>query len=75
MLERLRDMSEQCGGLPGFLIFHSFGTGSGFTSLLMERLVMEFGKKTSNLEFSVYTALQVSPSVVEPYNSVLLYFV
>lgn len=44
----------------GFLVFHSFGggTGSGFTSLLMERLSVDYGKK-SKLEFSVYPAPQV----------------
>jgi Tubulin/FtsZ family, GTPase domain len=49
-----------CSGLQGFLIFHSFGggTGSGFTSLLMERLSVDYGKK-SKLEFSVYPAPQV----------------
>ncbi|KAJ8320582.1 hypothetical protein KUTeg_002169 [Tegillarca granosa] len=56
----------------GFLIFHSFGggTGSGFTSLLMERLSVDYGKK-SKLEFSIYPAPQVSTAVVEPYNSIL----
>uniref|UniRef100_A0A8C0IU77 Tubulin alpha chain n=1 Tax=Chelonoidis abingdonii TaxID=106734 RepID=A0A8C0IU77_CHEAB len=64
--------ADQCSGLQGFLVFHSFGggTGSGFTSLLMERLSVEFGKK-SKLEFSVYPAPQVSTAVVEPYNSIL----
>ncbi|KIH55341.1 hypothetical protein ANCDUO_14502 [Ancylostoma duodenale] len=43
----------------GFLVFHSFGggTGSGFTSLLMERLSVDYGKK-AKLEFSVYPAPQ-----------------
>ncbi|VDK44837.1 unnamed protein product, partial [Cylicostephanus goldi] len=58
----------------GFLVFHSFGggTGSGFTSLLMERLSVDYGKK-AKLEFSVYPAPQasVSTAVVEPYNSIL----
>uniref|UniRef100_A0A8C5XKL2 Tubulin alpha chain n=1 Tax=Microcebus murinus TaxID=30608 RepID=A0A8C5XKL2_MICMU len=56
----------------GFLIFHSFGggTGSGFTSLLMERLSVDYGKK-SKLEFAIYPAPQVSTAVVEPYNSIL----
>merc|ERR1712157_673476 len=60
------------GGLQGFLIFHSFGggTGSGFASLLMERLSVDYGKK-SKLEFAIYPAPQVSTSVVEPYNTVL----
>lgn len=42
-------------------MFHSFGggTGSGFTSLLMEKLSDEFGKK-SKLEFAIYPAPQVS---------------
>jgi hypothetical protein len=46
--------------LKGFLVFHSFGggTGSGFTSLLMERLSLEYGKK-SKLQFTVYPAPQV----------------
>ncbi|KAL1229891.1 Tubulin alpha chain [Trichinella pseudospiralis] len=59
-------------GLQGFLIFHSFGggTGSGFTSLLMERLSVDYGKK-SKLEFAIYPAPQVSTAVVEPYNSIL----
>uniref|UniRef100_A0A915PU66 Tubulin alpha chain n=1 Tax=Setaria digitata TaxID=48799 RepID=A0A915PU66_9BILA len=72
VLDRIRRLAENCGGLQGFLLFHSFGggTGSGFTSLLMERLTVDYGKK-SKLEFSVYPAPQVSTSVVEPYNSVL----
>lgn len=43
------------------MVFHSFGggTGSGFTSLLMERLSVDYGKK-SKLEFSIYPAPQVS---------------
>ncbi|XP_066989437.1 tubulin alpha-1 chain-like [Macrobrachium rosenbergii] len=71
-LERIRKQADQCSGLQGFLIFHSFGggTGSGFTSLLMEHLAIQYGKK-SKLEFAVYPAPQVATSVVEPYNAVL----
>uniref|UniRef100_UPI00358F4022 tubulin alpha chain, testis-specific-like n=1 Tax=Myxine glutinosa TaxID=7769 RepID=UPI00358F4022 len=70
--DRIRKQADQCTGLQGFLIFHSFGggTGSGFSSLLMERLSVDYGKK-SKLEFAVYPAPQVSTAVVEPYNSVL----
>uniref|UniRef100_A0A4X2KWH3 Tubulin alpha chain n=1 Tax=Vombatus ursinus TaxID=29139 RepID=A0A4X2KWH3_VOMUR len=55
VLDRIRKLSDQCTGLQGFLVFHSFGggTGSGFTSLLMERLSVDYGKK-SKLEFSIY---------------------
>uniref|UniRef100_A0A8C1WVV1 Tubulin alpha 1a n=1 Tax=Cyprinus carpio TaxID=7962 RepID=A0A8C1WVV1_CYPCA len=72
VLDRIRKLADQCTGLQGFLVFHSFGggTGSGFTSLLMERLSVDYGKK-SKLEFSIYPAPQVSTAVVEPYNSIL----
>ncbi|KAI7976435.1 hypothetical protein EIK77_003250 [Talaromyces pinophilus] len=58
--------------LPGFLIFHSFGggTGSGFGALLLERLATDYAKKCK-LEFSVYPSPRVSTAVVEPYNAVL----
>ena len=68
-LSKLRRILEQCEGLQGFLVFHSFGggTGSGFASLLMEKLSAEFGKK-AKLEFSIYPAPQISTAIVEPYN-------
>lgn len=72
VIDKVRKQSENCSGLQGFLIFHSFGggTGSGFTALLMERLSLDYGKK-SKLEFAVYPAPQISSAVVEPYNSIL----
>jgi len=72
VLDRIRKLADQCAGLQGFLIFHSFGggTGSGFSSLLMERLSVDYGKK-SKLQFSVYPAPQISTAVVEPYNTIL----
>ena len=56
----------------GFVIFHSFGggTGSGFASLLMERLSIDYGKK-SKLAFSIYPAPQIATAIVEPYNAIL----
>ena len=88
-MSRIRKLSDSCSGLQGFLVFHSFGggTGSGFTSLLMERLSVDYGKK-SKLEFTIYPAPTIStgwlsctynnphtkafpPAVVEPYNSIL----
>ena len=65
-------MADQANGLQGFLVFHSFGggTGSGFGSLLLERLSVDYGKK-SKLGFSIYPAPQVSTAIVEPYNAVL----
>ncbi|KAI9831068.1 MAG: alpha-tubulin [Phylliscum demangeonii] len=72
VMENVRRVADGCSGLQGFLVFHSFGggTGSGFGALLMERLSAEYGKKCK-LEFCVYPAPQVATSVVEPYNSIL----
>ncbi len=72
VMDKLRRLADNCSGLQGFFVFHSFGggTGSGFGALLMERLSTDYGKK-SKLEFCVYPAPQLSSSVVEPYNSVL----
>ncbi|KAI3981458.1 hypothetical protein MKX01_007385 [Papaver californicum] len=60
------------GHYTRFLVFHAVGggTGSGLGSLLLERLSVDYGKK-SKLGFTVYPSPQVSTSVVEPYNSVL----
>jgi len=71
-LDRIRKLADQCSGLQGFLIFHSVGggTGSGFGSLLLDRLSVDYGKK-SKLDFCVYPSPRISSSVVEPYNSVL----
>jgi len=71
-LDRIRKLADNCSGLQGFLVFSSVGggTGSGLGSLLLERLSVDYGKK-SKLGFTVYPSPQVSTSVVEPYNSVL----
>ena len=72
VMDKIRRLADNCTGLQGFFVFHSFGggTGSGFGALLMERLANDYGKK-SKLEFCVYPAPQLSSSIVEPYNSVL----
>jgi tubulin alpha len=59
-MDRVKKVCEKCHGLQGFLVFHSFGggTGSGFSSLLMEKLSNEYGKK-SKLTFSIYPAPEV----------------
>ncbi len=71
-LDRIRKLADNCTGLQGFLVFHAVGggTGSGLGSLLLERLSVDYGKK-SKLGFTVYPSPQVSTAVVEPYNSVL----
>ena len=57
-LDHIRKLTDACNGLQGFLLFRSFGggTGSGFTARLMERLSVDHGKK-AKLEFSIYPAL------------------
>ncbi|KAF3816288.1 hypothetical protein GH733_014461 [Mirounga leonina] len=72
VLDQIRKLTDRCTGLQGFLIFHSFGggTGSGFTSLLMEQLSIDYGTK-SKLEFAIYPTPQVSTAAAEPYNSIL----
>ena len=59
--DKIRKLVENCTGLQGFILFHSFGggSGSGFGSLLMERLSIEYGKK-SKLNFSIYPSPQVN---------------
>ncbi len=60
-LSKIRKLADDCSGLQGFIVFHSFGggTGSGFTSLILERLSADYGKK-AKIGFSIYPAPQVS---------------
>ncbi|XP_046385776.1 tubulin alpha chain-like [Ischnura elegans] len=72
VLDRVRKVADDCHSLQGFLIFRSFGggTGSGFAALLLEHLCQGYGKKPK-LDFAIYPAPQISTAVVEPYNAVL----
>ena len=60
-LDRIRKLADNCTGLQGFLVFNAVGggTGSGLGSLLLERLSVDYGKK-SKLGFTVYPSPQVS---------------
>ena len=59
-MNRIQKLTDACSGLQGFIVFHAFGggTGSGFSSLLLERLSLEYGKK-AKLNFSIYPSPQV----------------
>ena len=61
-MDKIRRVAEQCSGLQGFLVFHSFGggTGSGLTALLLEYLSANYGKNKAKLTFSIYPAPRVS---------------
>lgn len=60
VLDRVRKLADNCTGLQGFLIFHATGggTGSGLGALLLERLSVDYGRK-SKLSFAVTPAPQV----------------
>ena len=64
-LDRVRKLSDNCTGLQGFLVFNAVGggTGSGLGSLLLERLSVDYGKK-SKLGFTIYPSPQVTTVVV-----------
>lgn len=60
VLDRIRKLADSCTGLQGFLVFHATGggTGSGLGALLLERLSVDYGRK-SKLSFAITPAPQV----------------
>merc|ERR1712193_312462 len=72
VLDRIRKLADNCTGLQGFMIYNAVGggTGSGLGCLMLERLSVDYGKK-SKLSFTVWSCPQVATAVVEPYNTVL----
>lgn len=71
-LDRIRKVMDTCAMPQGFLIFHSLGggTGSGFASLLFNRLSDDYRKRTK-IEMCVFPAPRLASAVVEPYNAIL----
>eukprot|EP01068_Selenidium_serpulae_P014562 Selendium_serpulae@DN6110_c0_g1_i2.p2 len=71
-MERIRKCVEACSGLQGFMFFNAVGggTGSGLGCLLLERMTVDYGKK-SKLCFCIWPSPEISTSVVEPYNATL----
>jgi tubulin alpha len=69
--DRIKNEADQCSVLPGILIFHSLGggTGSGFTSLLMGWLSREY-PGSPKLQFVICADQQVS-SAVGTFNQIL----
>jgi hypothetical protein len=61
-------------GLQGFCVYNACGggTGSGLGCLMLERLSVDYGKK-SKISFTVWCCPQVATAVVEPYNTVLFF--
>ena len=71
-LDVFRRLVEKCGSLQGFVLLHSIGggCGSGFTTLLLDHILSDFGMKKNILDFCVFPS-EASLCVVEPYNAVL----
>jgi len=70
--ERVNRMVETCENLQGFLMCHAVGggTGSGLGMLILERLAVDYRKK-SKIGFEIYPAPSISTCIVEPYNGLL----
>merc|ERR1719411_1152931 len=70
--DRLRKLVDNSQNVQGFIINHSVGggTGSGLGCLILERIAVDYRKKTK-VGFEVYPSPTISTSVVEPYNALL----
>merc|ERR1711865_1372001 len=64
VLDRVRKLADNCTGLQGFMAFNACGggTGSGLACLLLERLSVDYGKKS---KFSLMVRCQVTRPSVE----------
>lgn len=60
IMERIRRIADSCDCVSGFMVFHSFGggTGSGLTSLVLQNLSTDYGKK-SKVEIVIYPSPRV----------------
>jgi len=70
--EKVKTIVEACDNLQGFLMCHAVGggTGSGLGMLILERLAVDYRKK-SKIGFEIYPAPSISTCIVEPYNGLL----
>eukprot|EP00357_Protocruzia_adherens_P011918 CAMPEP_0115016858 /NCGR_PEP_ID=MMETSP0216-20121206/27727_1 /TAXON_ID=223996 /ORGANISM="Protocruzia adherens, Strain Boccale" /LENGTH=453 /DNA_ID=CAMNT_0002387475 /DNA_START=74 /DNA_END=1435 /DNA_ORIENTATION=+ len=73
VIERIRKLADNCDEVEGFMMTCAMGggTGSGFGSLLLEKLSDEYGT-IPKLLFPVFPSSQMVNSVVEPYNTVMM---
>merc|ERR1712038_1350669 len=70
--DRLRKLVDNSQNVQGFIIHHAVGggTGSGLGALILERIAVDYRKK-SKIGFEVYPAPNLSTCIVEPYNAML----
>ncbi|CAK84284.1 unnamed protein product (macronuclear) [Paramecium tetraurelia] len=72
-LDNIRKQVESVGRIDSFIITSALsgGTGSGFTSLLLHRLYVEYGEKVNRNAFLIYPSKEISNNTVDIYNAVL----
>merc|ERR1712087_797014 len=70
--DRLKKAVENAENVQGFIMQHSVGggTGSGLGMLILERLAVDYRKK-SKIGFEIYPSPNISTCIVEPYNGLL----
>merc|ERR1712036_151911 len=70
--EAVRKLSDNSTNVQGFIMNHSVGggTGSGMGALILERLAVDYRKKTK-IGFEIYPSPMISTSIVDPYNALL----
>lgn len=54
VLDRIRKLADQCTGLQGFLIFHSFGGGTGSGKIRTETNKKKLLKKTTKISKRIF---------------------
>jgi len=70
--DRLRKLVDNSQNVQGFIIHHAVGggTGSGLGALILERIAVDYRKK-SKIGFEIYPSPKISTCIVEPYNAML----
>jgi len=70
--DRVRKLVDNCENVQGFIVNHSVGggTGSGMGMLILERIAVDYRKK-SKIGFEIYPSPNISTCIVEPYNGLL----
>jgi len=70
--DRVRKLVDNCENVQGFIVNHTVGggTGSGMGMLILERLAVDYRKK-SKIGFEIYPSPNISTCIVEPYNGLL----
>merc|ERR1712061_535490 len=67
-----KEILDNSQNVQGFIVNHAVGggTGSGLGALILERIAVDYRKK-SKIGFEIYPAPNLSTCIVEPYNAML----